>query len=186
MLALVIDLLRWVIEAFPDAPDVMQCRGVVLIDELDAHAHPAWQRQIGHWLRAKFPNLQFLIATHSPFLAQVGDAGGNVVLERHDEEVRVSPRSESVRTWRADQILTELFELESTRSPDVERNVKRLLALYRKRAQPLTSAESREYEQLLLWSEALPPGVEGPAERELIERIKKAVARESHRIRELG
>ncbi|MBI1882173.1 MAG: AAA family ATPase, partial [Chloroflexi bacterium] len=44
MLALSIDLLRWLIDAFPEADNPMHCPGVVLIDELDAHLHPKWQQ----------------------------------------------------------------------------------------------------------------------------------------------
>lgn len=44
--------------------------GVVLIDEVDAHLHPNWQRDIGPWLCRLFPNLQFLVTTHSPFVCQ--------------------------------------------------------------------------------------------------------------------
>ncbi len=74
MLALGIDLMRWLIAAFPTSDNPLEERGVVLIDELDAHLHPQWQRRIGEWLRAKFPRLQFIIVTHSPFLAQVQTA----------------------------------------------------------------------------------------------------------------
>jgi predicted ATP-binding protein involved in virulence len=40
--------------------------GIVLIDELDQHLHPRWQRRITHDLRTTFPNLQFICTTHSP------------------------------------------------------------------------------------------------------------------------
>jgi predicted ATP-binding protein involved in virulence len=44
--------------------------GVVLIDELDLHLHPEWQRIIINILRDTFPNIQFITTTHSPFLIQ--------------------------------------------------------------------------------------------------------------------
>ena len=44
--------------------------GVVLIDELDLHLHPRWQRRIIDDLRTTFPNIQFICTTHSPFLIQ--------------------------------------------------------------------------------------------------------------------
>lgn len=44
--------------------------GVVLIDELDLHLHPKWQRRIVDDLRRTFPLLQFICTTHSPFLIQ--------------------------------------------------------------------------------------------------------------------
>jgi predicted ATP-binding protein involved in virulence len=45
-------------------------KGVILIDELDLHLHPKWQRRIIEDLRRVFPNVQFICTTHSPFLIQ--------------------------------------------------------------------------------------------------------------------
>lgn len=44
--------------------------GVVLIDELDLHLHPEWQREIVQILKNKFPNIQFIVTSHSPFIIQ--------------------------------------------------------------------------------------------------------------------
>jgi predicted ATPase len=49
--------------------------GVVLIDEIDAHLHPTWQRQIGFWLQRYFPKLQFIVTTHSPLVCQAAEQG---------------------------------------------------------------------------------------------------------------
>ncbi len=47
-----------------------QTPGVVLIDELDVHLHPKWQRGVVEALRGVFPRLQFISTTHSPFIVQ--------------------------------------------------------------------------------------------------------------------
>lgn len=44
--------------------------GVVLIDEVDAHLHPTWQTRIGQWFTRYFPNLQFIVTTHSPLICR--------------------------------------------------------------------------------------------------------------------
>ena len=188
MLALGIDLLRWLTDAFPDEDNPMNCPGVVLIDELDAHVHPTWQRQIGHWLRQKFPNLQFIVATHSSFLAQVAGPGGNVVLEQTPDGVQPRSEVEAVETWRADQILTELFDLSSTQSPEVERKIQRYQKLHRKRqARQLSQAEEQEYKQLSLWQEeSLPPPLEDPKQRRLAQALQEAVERQSDRLRQVS
>jgi hypothetical protein len=49
--------------------------GVVLVDEIDAHLHPTWQRTIGVWFREHFPNVQFLVSTHSPLVCQAAEVG---------------------------------------------------------------------------------------------------------------
>ncbi|MGB8922932.1 MAG: AAA family ATPase [Pseudomonas sp.] len=43
-----------------------QCTGVVLIDEVDMHLHPAWQQTVIPDLLGAFPNIQFIVTTHSP------------------------------------------------------------------------------------------------------------------------
>lgn len=47
--------------------------GVVLIDEIDLHLHPKWQRQIVPKLRQLFPEVQFVLTTHSPMVLQEVD-----------------------------------------------------------------------------------------------------------------
>ena len=56
--------------------------GVVLIDELDFHLHPNWQRRIVGDLTSLFPMLQFVATTHSPFIVQSLDGQGLVQSQR--------------------------------------------------------------------------------------------------------
>jgi predicted ATPase len=49
--------------------------GVVLIDEIDSHLHPTWQLKIGRWFREHFPQIQFIVTTHSPLICQAADIG---------------------------------------------------------------------------------------------------------------
>ena len=67
VLALVLDLTRRLAQANPelDAP-TLEAEAVVLIDEIDLHLHPRWQRQIVHNLTSAFPRCQFIATTHSP------------------------------------------------------------------------------------------------------------------------
>lgn len=44
--------------------------GIVLIDEIDAHLHPTWQVKIGQWFTKCFPNIQFIVTTHSPHICK--------------------------------------------------------------------------------------------------------------------
>lgn len=67
LLALVLDLARRLAQANPYLKDPLQeGKGIVLIDELDLHLHPSWQRDIVRKLRATFPSCQFIVTTHSP------------------------------------------------------------------------------------------------------------------------
>lgn len=66
-LALVLDLTRRLAQANPEMTDpAAKAEAVVLIDEIDLHLHPKWQRQIARNLTAAFPRCQFIATTHSP------------------------------------------------------------------------------------------------------------------------
>ena len=66
-LALVLDLTRRLAQANPGFADpAAEAGAVVLIDEIDLHLHPKWQREIVHNLRKTFPRCQFIATTHSP------------------------------------------------------------------------------------------------------------------------
>jgi hypothetical protein len=66
-LALVLDLTRRLAQANPGLADpAAEAEGIVLIDEIDLHLHPKWQRQIVHNLCSAFPRCQFIATTHSP------------------------------------------------------------------------------------------------------------------------
>ena len=56
--------------------------GVVVIDEIDAHLHPTWQQKIGRWFCTHFPNMQFIVSTHSPLVCQSAEHGTIFVLPR--------------------------------------------------------------------------------------------------------
>lgn len=67
MLALVLDLARRLALANPQLSDPLRDgQAVVLIDELDLHLHPRWQRTVVHKLTETFPSCQFIATTHSP------------------------------------------------------------------------------------------------------------------------
>ena len=85
MIALVGDLARRLIVANPGMEDPLQGNGVVLIDEIELHLHPEWQRRVLPRLLQTFPHFQFAVTTHSPLvLAQL-----NAVLYQKTEGVAV-------------------------------------------------------------------------------------------------
>ncbi len=69
-LALICDLGRRLALANPLLDNPLHGAGVVLIDELELHLHPKWQREVSEKLRSTFPNIQFIATTHSPFVIQ--------------------------------------------------------------------------------------------------------------------
>jgi predicted ATP-binding protein involved in virulence len=69
-LAVIGDLVRRLSLANPKLKNPLLGAGVVLIDELELHLHPRWQREVRDKLRRTFPNIQFIATTHSPFVIQ--------------------------------------------------------------------------------------------------------------------
>lgn len=76
VLSMTLELIRQLMNSFPldlmfdhEVSKVMP-NGVVIVDEIDVHLHPTWQRTIGPWLVWHFPNIQFLVSTHSPLVCQ--------------------------------------------------------------------------------------------------------------------
>ena len=67
--------------------------GVVLIDELDLHLHPRWQRHVVEDLRRLFPEVQFITTTHSPFIVQAARTGEVIAL---DDEVVTVPETSTL------------------------------------------------------------------------------------------
>ncbi len=68
LMALVGDIARRLATLNPGLENPLHGDGIVLIDEIDLHLHPQWQRGIIQRLRDTFPNCQFLLATHSPLV----------------------------------------------------------------------------------------------------------------------
>ena len=80
-LAMVCDLGRRLSLANPLLENPLRGAGVVLIDELELHLHPKWQREVRSKLRSVFPNIQFISTTHSPFVIQSLEPGELINLD---------------------------------------------------------------------------------------------------------
>ncbi|GGX98664.1 ATPase [Litchfieldella qijiaojingensis] len=70
LLGLVIDLSSRMAMANPHLDDPLASEAVVMIDEVDLHLHPEWQQRVVGDLLATFPNTQFIVTTHSPFIVE--------------------------------------------------------------------------------------------------------------------
>jgi predicted ATP-binding protein involved in virulence len=71
LLVLVADIARRLAIANPNSDDPLnEGTGIILIDEIDLHLHPRWQRKVIPQLLGLFPKVQFVVTTHSPFVLQ--------------------------------------------------------------------------------------------------------------------
>lgn len=85
-LAMVMDIAARMAEANPHLTDPLSSEGVILIDEVDLHLHPEWQREFLPKLINVFPNVQFIVTTHSPFIIQSVKKGKLLDLDQDDPE----------------------------------------------------------------------------------------------------
>lgn len=148
VLALAGDLVWRLLVSFPTSDDPLKEEGVVLIDELDIHLHPIWQRNIAVWLQEQFPSLQFIIATHSPLIA--AGAGEDALTYRFRLEGGVSTveRITDVALLNVDRILqSPAFGLVSPYSPQTQSKIDLYDKLIRKRKR--TPAEQDELQLIL-------------------------------------
>lgn len=108
LFALVGDLARRMGMANPDSLDPLKGEGVVLIDEIDLHLHPKWQRRVIPMLTEVFPNCQFLISTHSPQVISHVRPESIFLLRQTDEGIVADRASESYGLS-TDRILEDLM-----------------------------------------------------------------------------
>lgn len=120
-IAWLVDLASRMMDHYPDSADFMSEPVVALIDEIDLHMHPRWQREIMVRLSAAFPKAQFIATSHSPLVVQAAPNVNAIILEAEGQAAVVRSGPNEVRSWRLDQILTsDLFGLKSARSPEIE------------------------------------------------------------------
>lgn len=176
-LALALDLLRHISYCFDlerairqgDDGTFVDAEGVVLIDELDSHLHPEWQRTIGAWLHRSFPQVQFIVATHSPLIPErVSASDGMVVRLRRrtqgqGEVVDAECERSTDRSLTADQnLLSPNFGLHSTRDVLVDALIEKIQALtMRVRSKKATPREREELRMAQMEFEFSAPAVLG-------------------------
>jgi predicted ATP-binding protein involved in virulence len=107
--------------------NVQDVHGVVLVDEVDLLAHPTWQRTIVPDLSKAFPKLQFILTTHSPIVAASVEAANLFILEPgRNGTARLTRPDAEVYGLNAQQVLHEVFGMDSTRAPGFERQLRKL------------------------------------------------------------
>jgi predicted ATP-binding protein involved in virulence len=92
LLALVADLARRLAIANPHRENPLKGNGVVLIDEVDLHLHPRWQRAVVPQLQKTFPNCQLIVTTHSPLLLS-NVSHKNVIILEDFQPVKITPHT---------------------------------------------------------------------------------------------
>ena len=170
----VLDLALRLFERYPESSNPLSEPGIVLIDNIELHLHPRWQRRVMENLSSWFPAIQFIATAHSPLIVQAAENAAIVVLRKEDEGVVIDKHSESVKDWRADQILaSDLFGIPS-RSRGIEELRKKRDELLEKLDR--TQTEEVRLDQLINRLDSLPTA-EDPEDRDAMDLIRRVAAR---------
>lgn len=142
--------------------EVSAATAIVLIDEIDAHLHPSWQQKILGMLTRTFPNVQFIVAAHSPVIVAGCDKGEVSVLRRRRETgaFYVDTLPQDFLGANARDLYRLLFEIE---------DIDRLYLEYTTKG--MADRDEREREREIEWLESKQP--RSQAEEEMLESLQR-------------
>lgn len=172
MLAWIADLLGHAFLETGKDLDPSELHGIVLLDEIDLHLHPTWQRRVIPVLKHVFSNLQFIVTTHSP-LVLAGFEKEEIFQLKLDEDGLVvqDPAGIEPGALTASELLTNFFEVPRAGRPELVRMERRYLELKALRERQLSEEnELRQLEQELrpYWSTRPEPEEEILSPQELV------------------
>ena len=186
------DFLGWALDAQPEAQDLSDITGVVLVDELEQHLHPQWQRNVVRSLQTAFPKIQFIASTHSPLVAR---AVGKPERRGRDRLYHLSFTEGEPRAVQAEQVdmaygqtvdqilASQVFEWLIDEAPYVE-------ALLRRASELLVAGDSRspdeeaEYNTLRAGlTDILLPEGQTAIERSIVEQREWEIVRKTADLR---
>lgn len=168
--AMVADIASRMAEANPDMDDPLQSNGIVLIDEVDLHLHPKWQRTIIGSLTKTFPNIQFIVSTHSPIILSGATNDAQVIMLREDSIIDTDAKE--YETYDISQLLlSELFGLKSSRSPQWDSLLSEQSDLLKKNDRSLEENARLKVLDKLLSQLSFGDSIEQIKSRELLYRI---------------
>jgi predicted ATP-binding protein involved in virulence len=172
LMAWMVDFASRLFERYPDSPDPLAEPAIALVDEIDLHLHPRWQRILMQFLSNIFPNTQFIASAHSPLVVQAATDANVVLLRRESDHVVIDNDVQAIKGWRIDQVLTsDLFNLESARPPQLDEALKERTRLLSKAR--LTARDRARLRKLEAQIGSLPTG-ETPQDIEAMDIIRRA------------
>ena len=119
---------------------------ILLIDEIENHLHPTWQRRVIPALLEHFPGLQIFATTHSPFVVAGLKAGQVHLLNRENGVAYATTNTEDIVGWTADEILRNMMGVDEPTDQLTVDRANRLRQLREK--ETLTSEEESDLKEL--------------------------------------
>lgn len=176
MISWMVDLAARMFDRYGASENPLEEPAIVLVDEIDLHLHPKWQRNIFDYLSSKFPKTQFIVTAHSPLVVQAAPEDANIVLlQKVDNYVQIDNDQTNVQNWRLDQILaSDLYGISSSRGLATEQLLQERNNLLQKAA--LTENESQRLKELNEMVDELPTA-DNSLDIEAMEIIRKVAER---------
>ena len=130
VLAMVFSIVEW-IETTNEGDEALieNAKGTVLIDEIDAHLHPSWQMRIKGILQGLFPNVQFIVTTHSPHVISSAGKGEVGMLKNDNGHLTVDYVDGDIQNWKTDYIYSDIMGFEPTYDHSLEQFVDKVEGL---------------------------------------------------------
>lgn len=142
-----VDLASKLFDRYPDSENPIEEPAIVLIDELDLHLHPKWQREIIELVTSHFKNTQFIVTAHSPLIVQSASNANIILLRKEGDHIVIENNVENIRGWRVDQILvSDLFNIESSRPSEYDELLKERKKILTKRT--LTESDKKRLSEI--------------------------------------
>ena len=191
------DLIGWALAFQPKRKSPAGIRGIVIVDELEQHLHARWQRTVVDDLKELFPNVQFVVSTHSPLVAssigaQIKSSSDKLYVLEAMEDGRVEgSQHEFMQGWNMDQVLaSRAFRYQIGEAPSTERMLRAVSKI--SQASHRTPDQERLFQDVknalkkafLDGKSSIERIAELEADEELMERIEVITAKASKKDRE--
>ncbi|MBN3054486.1 AAA family ATPase [Pectobacterium brasiliense] len=114
IVAILFSIVEWVETTNEgECAKVDNAKGTVLIDEIDSHLHPSWQTKIKNTLEKTFPNIQFIVTTHSPHVLSSANENEVLIIENNNGILHTKPVSASLEYWKVDSIFQDIMSFDT-------------------------------------------------------------------------
>lgn len=171
-MAWVTDFAARMLDRYPESRSPFSEPAIVLVDQIDTHLHPKWQRQLIRDLSKSFPSTQFIVTAHSPLMVLAMPQANICVLRRDGDHTVICNHPNDVRGWRLDQILaSDLFEEQPTRDTETQAKLEERRLLLTKNHR--TKEEQTRLRYLNKWATSIPTA-DTPEDIRAMEIIRKA------------
>ena len=145
---LLADIARRLAIANPNLDNPLEGTGIVLIDEIELHLHPSWQRKVCHALKETFPNCQFIITTHSPQV--LGELQPQDIRLLNNFKISIPSQSYGLDSNSVIKLLMKINDEDFSKNSDIQEELKNISSLiakgsYKEAKEKLIATDKKTY-----------------------------------------